>query len=312
MYIDESVLKNEEKITFALRTLYQRSGYIRYKMSKFEEYDFYAANRDFLVSDSIISFTDTNGKLMALKPDVTLSIVRGSRDVPGSVTKVYYDENVYRVSRGSHGYKEILQAGIECIGDLSRADVGEVLQLAARSLAVISDDFVLTISHQGVLTWLLEETGLSGEKHRQALKYIGEKNMHELRELLADSGVPKDRCEKISEILNIDKNTAEIIDELKAADCPSETVGELEDVIITLEKTGYADKAVIDFSVVNDMNYYNGIVFKGYIKGIPAGILSGGQYDSLLVKMGRRSRAAGFAVYMDLLERFEIKEPADA
>ena len=69
---------------------------------------------------------------------------------------------------------------------------------------------------------------------------------------------------------------------------------------------------MIDFSVVNDMNYYNGIVFKGYIKGIPAGILSGGQYDSLLVKMGRRSRAAGFAVYMDLLERFEIKEPADA
>ena len=77
-----------------LRALYQKSGYVRYKMSKFEEYDFYAANRDFLVSDNIISFTDTNGRLMALKPDVTLSIVRGSTDTLGSVSKVYYDENL--------------------------------------------------------------------------------------------------------------------------------------------------------------------------------------------------------------------------
>ena len=53
------------------------------------------------------------------------------------------------------------------------------------------------------------------------------------------------------------------------------------------------------------MNYYNGIVFKGYVNGIPSGVLSGGQYDSLLAKLGRKSRAVGFAVYMDLLERFE-------
>ena len=59
----------------------------------------------------------------------------------------------------------------------------------------------------------------------------------------------------------------------------------------------------IDFSIVNDMNYYNGIVFQGYIKGIPSGVLSGGQYDKLMQRMGRQSRAVGFAIYMDLLER---------
>ena len=83
MNLDESVLKKEEKTAFLLRSLYQQYGCLQYKMSKFEEYDLYAKNRDFLVSDNIITFTDTNGKLMALKPDVTLSIVRNTRDIPG-------------------------------------------------------------------------------------------------------------------------------------------------------------------------------------------------------------------------------------
>ena len=73
-------------------------------MSKFEEYDLYTRNKDFLVSDSIITFTDTSGALMALKPDVTLSIIKDSADVDGSVKKVYYNENVYRVSKGTQSF----------------------------------------------------------------------------------------------------------------------------------------------------------------------------------------------------------------
>ena len=59
----------------------------------------------------------------------------------------------------------------------------------------------------------------------------------------------------------------------------------------------------VDFSVVNDLNYYNGIVFKGFVSGIPTGILSGGQYDNLMGKMGYKSKAIGFAVYLDELEK---------
>ena len=111
-----TTLKNEEKAIFALRDLYSKYGYTQYKMSKFEEYDLYVRNKDFLISDSIITFTDTNGKLLALKPDVTLSIIKNTDDSAG-VKKVYYNENVYRVSKGTHLYKEIMQVGIECIGD---------------------------------------------------------------------------------------------------------------------------------------------------------------------------------------------------
>ena len=74
--IDETLLKNEERAAIELRSLYRRYGYLPYKMSKFEEYELYIRNKDFLVSDRIITFNDTSGRLLALKPDVTLSIIK--------------------------------------------------------------------------------------------------------------------------------------------------------------------------------------------------------------------------------------------
>ena len=64
----------------------------------------------------------------------------------------------------------------------------------------------------------------------------------------------------------------------------------------------FGGKIKFDFSAVSDMNYYNGIVFKGYINGLSQSVLTGGQYDNLLYKMGRKSGAIGFAIYLDLLE----------
>ena len=88
--IDEKLLKNEEKAVFSLRSLYKKYGYLPYKMSKFEEYELYMRNKDFLVSDRIITFNDTNGKLMALKPDVTLSIIKN----PVSFTLIFWKREV--------------------------------------------------------------------------------------------------------------------------------------------------------------------------------------------------------------------------
>lgn len=75
-------------------------GYRRFKMSKFEEYDLYVRNKDFLVSDRMITFTDARGILMALKPDVTLSIIKNTRAEEAGPRKVYYNESVYRSGQG--------------------------------------------------------------------------------------------------------------------------------------------------------------------------------------------------------------------
>ena len=98
MTIDQNILKFDEKVVFTLRSLYASYGYRQFKMSKFEEYDLYSKNKDFLVSDGIITFNDTNGKLLALKPDVTLSIIKNARGEKSETEKFYYNENVYRIS----------------------------------------------------------------------------------------------------------------------------------------------------------------------------------------------------------------------
>lgn len=316
MNFNDTVLKDEERIAFTLRELYMRYGFLQYKMSKFEEYDLYAKNRDFLVSDNIITFTDTNGRLMALKPDVTLSIVRNTKDIDGYVNKVFYNENVYRVSKGSHAFKEIMQTGLECIGDIDDYNIFETVLLAIKSLAAISSDFILNISHLDLISSVLEEAGLDEAGKRQALRLIANKNMHELKDLLEKYKERSERsAESVTRIFMLNGRPGEVISVLEEEGCAGKALEELKSLTGMLNAAGEGSRVIIDFSVVNNMNYYNGIVFKGYINRVPEAVLSGGRYDRLLEKMDKRSRAVGFAVYLDFLERFfenDLKYDVDA
>lgn len=303
--IDEKLLKNEEKAIFSLRSLYKKYGYMPFKMSKFEEYDLYVRNKDFLVSDRIITFNDTNGKLLALKPDVTLSVIKSGVDAPGCKQKVYYNENIYRVSGSTHQYTEIMQAGLECIGDIDLYDVFEAVHLAAQSLAMIADEFVLEISHLGILSALLEEAGGSDSFRKAVAQCIAEKNEHDLARICEENGVSAEKTAKICSFIGLYgdmKSVIEKLDKICETKCGRAALSELCELQALIETTEYADKVFLDFSIVNDMNYYNGIVFKGFINGIYEGVLAGGRYDKLMEKMGRKSGAVGFAVYLDLLE----------
>lgn len=300
-------LRDEEKAVFGLRELYGKSGYRQYRMSKFEEYDLYVRNKNFLVSDNIITFTDTNGRLMALKPDVTLSIVRSTKDVPGEVSKVYYNENVYRPSRGSSGFREIMQVGLECIGAVDEYCVYEVLTLAAQSLAEISEDYVLDVSHLGILSSVIDRIGVSQEAKPEILRCVGEKNYHDMENVLSAENIPDEKKKILRDLLVCDGVPGKVLEFLSGLFDDGEwknVVGELDRVI----PKSFADKVRIDFSVINDMSYYNGIVFQGFIKGIPNGVLSGGQYDKLMRKMGRNAGAIGFAVYLDQISQLSKKQ----
>lgn len=310
MIIETDNLKYDEQAVFLLRSLYSKYGYKQYKMRKFEEYDLYVRNKDFLISDSVITFTDTNGKLMALKPDVTLSIVKNTKDSDGSVQKVYYDENVYRVSKGTHSYKEIKQAGLECIGDVDTYCVCEVLSLAVKSLMTISESCVVDVSDLAILFALYDYIGLSYEARKRMTSLISDKNTHEMKRLCEDMSVSAESTALLEELISYNGTPDEILPRLKAM---TEQIGaqvefsEFESVVSSLDEE-LQSKLRIDFSVVSDINYYNGIVFKGFIDKIPDSVLSGGRYDSLMQSMSRKSKAIGFAVYIDMLERFNVKE----
>ncbi len=308
----DSVLKYEEKAVFGLRALYRKFGYTQYKMSKFEEYELYVRNKDFLVSDNVITFTDTNGRLMALKPDVTLSIIKNGSDVEGVVQKVYYNENVYRVSKGSHQFKEIMQVGLECVGAIDGYCISEVLGLAAESLLSITADCVLDVSHLGIISACIDRLQPDEETRAAILKCVGEKNTHEITAICRNAGLDDGLTATLVKLVSTHGSADTVLpilrdlcsDDAAALAC----VEELASVVGALGNTRAASVIHIDFSVTSDINYYNGIVFRGFVMGIPTGILSGGQYDKLMAKMGRKSGAIGFAVYLDLLERLEDDE----
>ena len=304
----ESILKNEEKAVLALRSLYRSYGYLPFKMSKFEEYDLYVRNKDFLISDGIITFNDTNGKLLALKPDMTLSIVKNAEDRTGCKQKLCYDENVYRISGSTHRYKELMQAGLECIGDIDMYDILEVTTLAVRSLSLLSDDYILAISHPGILSSALEGLGLSAELKSAIVGCFAEKNAHDLRKLCTAEGVGVEGTELLCGLISIFGDIGDSLNKLDVL-CPCSALDELRSLASLLSKTEYGNKIRIDTSLVSDTDYYNGFVFKGFLSGACESVLTGGQYGKLLRRMGRRSDAIGFAIYLDRLEGIDRNTP---
>ena len=297
--IDPAILKPEERAVFALRQLYRRYGYLPYKMSKFEEFEYYIANKDFLLSDRFITFNDLGGRLLALKPDVTLSIVKSREAAPGCKQKVYYNENIYRVSGSTRRFTEIMQTGLECIGDIDLYDIYEAVSLAAQSLGLISGDFILQVSHLGILAAALDKISVDSEFRQAAIGCIAEKNAHDLARLCEENGVD---AAVLTGFINICGNRAEVISRLEAL-IPCPALDELKALSNLLDTSPYADRISFDFSVVGNMNYYNGIVFNGFIQGIDQRLLSGGQYDKLMEKLNRNGGAIGFALYLDLLEQ---------
>ncbi|MBQ7897415.1 MAG: ATP phosphoribosyltransferase regulatory subunit [Clostridia bacterium] len=302
---EKDILKSEEKAVFALRSLYKEYGYLPFKMSKFEEYDLYVRNKDFLVSDAVITFNDTNGTLLALKPDVTLSIIKNTTDNKGCKEKVYYNENVYRVSGSTRRFKEIMQTGLECIGDIDLYDKFEVVYLAAKSLDTVAEDFALDISHMGVFKAILDSTGKDDYFKKEVIRLVTEKNRHETERLCKLYALDEKSEQKLLSVIDLYGDPDMVIEKLFTI-CESveekSALSELCALWELLKKTEYKNRIRVDFSVINDMNYYNGIVFKGFLNGIPEGVLAGGQYDALMERMKRVSGAIGFALYLDLLE----------
>ncbi len=304
---EEFVLMGDERAALCLRALYSRYGYTQYKMNKFEEYDLYVQNKDFLISDAVITFTGTNGKLLALKPDVTLSIVKNTgRDE--ALRKVYYQENVYRVSGKTKEFREIMQVGLECIGEVDAYCQLEVLMLAAKSLFEISPEAVLDVSHAGVLAAYLNTVSGDPLVRARLLAAIGEKNIHGLRAICAEAGVDAGAAEQLGKLVSCYGKPSEVLKTLApilSDAVPANMLSSFTDLLLALENSEVGSCIRLDFSQVGDVGYYNGIVFKGFVAGVPTDVLSGGEYGGLMKKMGRGDDAIGFAVYLDALERFE-------
>ena len=306
MELDLNILKPQERLSLQLRLLYEKAGFGKYHMGRFEEYGLYQENRRFLSSEQVITFTDLDGRLLALKPDVTLSIAKNAQVEEGGCGRYYYAENVYRPSQESHTFQEISQMGLECIGAVDDAVTAQAVSLALQSLALTDRDFVVELSHMGFVTGLFDAVGAPEAIRPRLLTCIRDKNLHELQKCAAEAGLSRQGTDALGRLSRLSggwEAVLEAAEPLALNAAMGAALTELRTLCETLEAQGQAEKLKLDLSLVNDMDYYNGLVFQGYLAGFPRAVLKGGRYDPLAAQFRSGARAIGFALYLDELDR---------
>ncbi len=293
------VLSPDELTVLRLRALFEESGYRRYHASRFEEYRFYLENQSFLRSETLITFNDLDGRLMALKPDVTLSIAKNAGS-GGGLKKLYYIENVYRPNSTGRNFAEICQMGLECIGNVGKTEILEVLRLAYESLKLTEKQFRFALSHVGYISGLMRSLRIAPQHRTSLYDCVASKNPHGLRQAAEQIGLSADQISVLTETSMLSGPASDVLKDAERL-CRN---SEMERAAAQLRQAveGLGDPNIlIDFSIRGDEDYYSGLMFTGYLEGKSRFVLSGGQYDNMMKKMMQESRAIGFAIYLDEL-----------
>ncbi len=304
-------LRPEELATLKLRGLYERYGYKKYRMGRFEEYSLYAKNQSFLAGENIITFTDLDGKLLALKPDVTLSIIKNSKAAKEGREKLYYIESVYRESKESHTYREISQMGLEVMGDVDIYAVAEVLALAEQSLAQLSEDYLLEVSNMDFVTGLMSSMELTAGQTEEILRLIRSKNSLELRTAAQKAGLSEEESAALGALPSLYGTFPQTLaraEELARNETMQRAIDDLRAIYQAMEAMGLAEKLQLDFSLLNDIDYYNGVIFQGCLAQLPRNVLAGGQYDGMVRRLNKDCGGIGFAIYLSEMNRIALPQ----
>ena len=165
-----------------------------------------------------------------------------------------------------------------------------MIDLAEKSLALVAEDndYVLRVSDIDILTLIID--GLTDSKYVRSdiLRLASDKNLHEMERLCIANDIPEERYSVLISLLRIYGRPSEVVPqviELCRGTEAEEEAGELEAVMVAFMKDGRDSHIVIDFSIIGDTNYYNGVALEGYIDGLPECVLVGGRYDKLMQRM---------------------------
>ncbi|WP_300267002.1 ATP phosphoribosyltransferase regulatory subunit, partial [uncultured Enterococcus sp.] len=189
-------LSMEEQKSIQLKALFSRHHFQNYRLSAFESYDLYAKSREFATPQSVITFVGAKGQVMALKPDITLSIIKNTGNTEEK--KVFYDEDVYRHDFHNEEYLRIHQLGIEHIGHLTHNDEREILKLALESLNILGTNR-LHLSHQALVDELL--SWFAEEKRSAVIQALNQKSVHELESYLCVDKLSQQRWQLLKDLL---------------------------------------------------------------------------------------------------------------
>lgn len=302
---DECYIKS--KIEEALKKTYLAAGFQEIQSPTVEYYDVFISEDGVWSQQDMHKLFDSSGRILVLRPEMTTPIARIAatklKETPHPI-RLFYTSNVFRVNESYNGHKsEITQSGIEIIGAKGiRADVDAIITGITALENCGLENFKIELGHSEFYKSILSELNIKEDKKTILEKLIINKNFYGLASFMDE--LECNEQENISLIKEIPKlfgditvlNKAEKMTKNKNA---IESIEELRTLYNLLKDAGYEKYITVELGMIHELNYYTGIIFKGFSFGVGGSLLSGGRYDNLIKKFGEDLCATGFALDVD-------------
>lgn len=303
-------LNKKEKFIYKLRNLLEDYGYKSISVNLLEDYESYKGSH-LIKDENILKLIHPNGKLYALRPDMTIPIAKrfaleGKKEELSH--KVYYNDSVFRIEQKSfNSLSEMQQIGVEALGVKDKIIDFEILTLAKEILSEINETYHIDLSHSGILEKLFALGTFTKEEKEIILAHISKREKSDLEKFLGKNDSRVEVKESLIKLLSLNGSYEKVMEEFKQ----DKFLNTFEDIIEDLsEFKDYLDvygiKVDLDFSLSSNLKYYTGIIFKGYVPNIAEAVLTGGRYDKLSKTFGKDMGAIGFGVNLtEILQGFE-------
>ncbi|HEV2860810.1 MAG TPA: ATP phosphoribosyltransferase regulatory subunit [Pyrinomonadaceae bacterium] len=259
-------------------------------------------------------FTDTDGRLLALRPDVTSSVARAAATLFASAERPLrfcYAASVFRQRPRSHAEwkRQGRQLGCELIGAGGEEADLEVLVIAAEVLERLGLDYRITVNHAGVFNGLAARLSLGQTEREEARRLVDTRDSSGLQSFLAGSRATEAPLARQLARLS---GKRDVLDEaLALASGEDGTIAEalraLERTWDVIETVELSESFEVDLGDVSGLDYYTGLVFKIYVAGAGARVGGGGRYDELTANFGRREPAIGFVLDLDAVSEVLLR-----
>ncbi len=301
----QDVLPNECEVLFSLRERLQNkfalAGFRPVLSGGLEYYDTYSQISNAIEQDKMFKLTDTDGKLLVLRPDVTLAIARiaATKLSEPSARLCYVADKWELQSGGGISSREIYQAGVECLGEEGALSDAQAIAFAIECMKETGlTGFIVDIGHVGYFKGLLEECGLSDEDAEAVRRFVNAKDALNAERILRKAGVKENTLNTVLALPTL-FGGADVLDRAEGLTenvHARAAIAHLKQVHAILVRMGYEDCLCFDLGTVKKLSYYSGIVFSGLVKELGSSVLSGGRYDDLADDFGKHIPAVGFAI----------------
>ena len=304
LILDECIIKRY--LERDIDNVFEKWGYKEVITPTLEFYETFNYNSQTLREEDMYKFFDNRGHILVLRPDMTIPIARvvetKFKDAEFPI-KLRYTSNVFRVHASLGGKRnEYTDCGVELIGIEDKKSDLEVLVLALEALKKLGlSDFKLEIGNIGFFNGAFKNLQIDQENREIIAQFIEDKNLKSLEEYLEELDIKEDYKKFFNKLpwMFGDKSILEEAKKLAFNSEIKENLEYLEVLYSQLEKLGYGDNVTFDLGMVPRLNYYTGIIFRGYGEGVGNTLLRGGRYDSLIKSSNTYVPAIGFSLDID-------------